>query len=248
MVELQRQLMLDPDAIPEPLVDDARTLKPIVLRLAGVLALAALIAWCIVSLPNMKKAGAIMSVDVKMPAMTDGAVDLVLPQTAKAAPQPRESVAAAPASPPAIAPAKTVVASLAPLVPAPELIQPLPSPPAATSPPPPQPAAAAPNPPADTAAPQIDAAELTAMVKRGKDLLASGDIVSARLVLRRAADAGNADAALALGATFDPSVIRRLGAVGMKPDVGQARQWYQRAAGLGSTSAMGQLAQLEKAQ
>jgi hypothetical protein len=202
------------------------------------LALAALIAWCIVSLPNMKKAGAIMSVDVKMPAMTDGAVDLVLPQTAKAAPQPRESVAAAPASPPAIAPAKTVVASLAPLVPAPELIQPLPSPPAA----------AAPNSPADTAAPQIDAAELTAMVKRGKDLLASGDIVSARLVLRRAADAGNADAALALGATFDPSVIRRLGAVGMKPDVGQARQWYQRAAGLGSTSAMGQLAQLEKAQ
>ena len=55
MVELQRQLLLDPDAIPEPLVDDARTLKPIVLRLSGVLALAALIAWCIVALPNMNR-------------------------------------------------------------------------------------------------------------------------------------------------------------------------------------------------
>mgnify|MGYP002400272075 FL=1 len=86
------------------------------------------------------------------------------------------------------------------------------------------------------------------MVKRGKDFLMSGDIASARLLLRRAADGGSAEAALALGATFDPLVIRRLGAVGMTSDIAQARQWYQRAADLGSAAAMGQLAKLEQAQ
>ncbi len=89
---------------------------------------------------------------------------------------------------------------------------------------------------------------MTALIKRGKDSLMSGDIISARLLLRRAADAGSADAALALGATFDPVVIRRLGAVGMTPDIAQARQWYQRAAALGSAAAMGQLAKLEQPQ
>ncbi|MFZ0778364.1 MAG: hypothetical protein WAM74_17900 [Xanthobacteraceae bacterium] len=84
------------------------------------------------------------------------------------------------------------------------------------------------------------------MIKRGKDVLMSGDIISARLLLRRAADAGSAEAALALGATFDPIVIRRLGVVGMTPDTAQARQWYQRAADLGSAAAMGQLAKLEQ--
>lgn len=248
MVELQRQLLLDPDAIPEPLVDDARTLKPIVLRLAGVLALAALIAWCIVSLPNMKKTGAIMSVDVKMPAISGAPVNLVVPQPAKPASQTGQSVLtmSEPAAPPAPTPAKTVVASLAPVTPVPEMMQP-PSLPPTMVPPRAQAAPAVPtNAPVDAAPPQIDAAELIAMIKRGKDLLASGDIVSARLVLRRAADAGSAEAALALGATFDPLVIRSLGAVGMAPDVAQAKQWYQRAADLGSAAAMGQLAKLEQ--
>ena len=86
------------------------------------------------------------------------------------------------------------------------------------------------------------------MIKRGKDFLMSGDLASARLLLRRAADAGSADAALALGATFDPLVIQRLGAIGMTPDIAQARQWYKRAADLGSASATGQLAKLEQAQ
>lgn len=85
------------------------------------------------------------------------------------------------------------------------------------------------------------------MIKRGKALLMSGDIASARLLLRRAADAGNAQAALELGATFDPLIIRQLGAVGMAPDPVQAKRWYQRAADLGSASAMGQLAKLEQA-
>ncbi len=69
MMDLQRQLLLDPDAIPEPAVDDARTLKPIVLRLSGVMGLAALIAWGVVSLPAIKNVAEIVPLDVKTQAM-----------------------------------------------------------------------------------------------------------------------------------------------------------------------------------
>jgi hypothetical protein len=262
IVELQRQLMLDPDAIPEPAIDDARALKPIVLRLCGVIGLAALIAWGIVSFPSVKKE--IIATDVKTPAMTDDSVRLVLPQAVKAAPRPSLALAAmydpmelrrsgatsGPAAPPAADPPKALMAAVAP---SPEVVQPLPE----ASPPAPmrlQPQAApfvspaATTTPAAAAAPHIDDAEITAMIKRGKGLLMSGDIASARLLLRRAADAGNAEAALALGATFDPLIIRRLGAVGMKADTVQAKQWYQRAADLGSASAASQLAKLEQSQ
>ncbi len=263
MVELQRQLMLDPDAIPEPAVDDARTLKPIVLRFFGVMALAALIAWGIVSFPSVKKAGEILSADVRTPAMTGDPARLVLPQPVNAAPQSiparaatdgsmqssRSEAMSDPALPPPADPAKTLADAVAP---PPELVQPRnqSSPPATMLQPQTAPAVspAATAAPAEAAAPHVDDAEITAMIKRGKDLLMSGDIVSARLLLRRAADAGNAEAALALGATFDPLVIRRLGAVGMKPDIVQAKQWYQRAAELGSASAESQLAKLEQSQ
>lgn len=262
MVELQRQLMLDPDAIPEPAFDDARTLKPIVLRFFGVTALAALLAWGIVSFPSVKKAGEILSADVRTPAMTGDPATLVLPQPVNAAPQSSPAQSAAddpmqssrseamsdPALPRSADPAKTLADAGTP----PEVVRPLvASPPPATMLEPqaaPAVSPAATMAPADAAAPHVDDAEITAMINRGKDLLMSGDIVSARLLLRRAADAGNAEAALALGATFDPLVIRRLGAVGMRPDIVQAKQWYQRAAELGSASAESQLAKLEQSQ
>ena len=49
----------------------------------------------------------------------------------------------------------------------------------------------------------LDAEELAALMKRAQEFLKTGDIASARLLLRRAADANSAPAALALGATFD---------------------------------------------
>ncbi len=255
MVELQRQLILDPDAIPEPLADDASALRPIVMRFSAVMGLAALIAWGVVSIPGMKKAGDIMPPDVKAPAMTvDPAKppDSVQAQSTDAAPPVNQGLVAMNHPPPPAAPLGPVVASIAP-VPAIVATQPAIVPLQAASMPP-QPAAVPSAPPA-TPAPtsnantlHIDNAEITAMIKRGKDILMSGDIASARLLLRRAADAGSADAALALGATFDPVVIRRLGAIGMTPDIAQARQWYQRAADLGSAAAMGQLAKLEQTQ
>ena len=100
---------------------------------------------------------------------------------------------------------------------------------------------------AQIAALPLDSDEIAMLLKRGKDALSTGDLASARLLFRRAAEAGSAEAALALGATFDPLVIRRLGAIGAAPDAAQARQWYQKAVALGSTTASQPLAQLEAA-
>jgi TPR repeat protein len=90
----------------------------------------------------------------------------------------------------------------------------------------------------------LDAEEIATLVGRGTDLIKSGDLAGARLLLRRAAEAGSASAALTLGTTFDPLVIRELGAFGVVPDVAQARQWYEKAAVLGSDAAPQRLAKL----
>jgi hypothetical protein len=92
----------------------------------------------------------------------------------------------------------------------------------------------------------IDPAEIAALLKRGQDYLQNGDIVSARLMLKRAAGAGDPHAALLLGATFDPFVLRDLGVLGFMPDPGQARTWYQRAADAGLPEATRRLERLVK--
>jgi len=93
-----------------------------------------------------------------------------------------------------------------------------------------------------------DTDEIAAFVKRGKDFAANGDLISARLLLQRAAEAADsAEAALALGETFDPLVFQRLGVIGIKPDAASARKWYQRAAKLGSPLALQYLAKLDGA-
>ena len=83
----------------------------------------------------------------------------------------------------------------------------------------------------------LDADEIAALVKRGKDFANHGDLISARLLLRRAAEAGSAEAAQALGETFDPVVFQRLHVIGIEPDAAMAQKWYQRAAELGLAAA-----------
>ena len=95
-----------------------------------------------------------------------------------------------------------------------------------------------------SAARHLGAEEIAALVNRGTDSLKSGDLASARLLLRRAAEAGSASAALMLGTTYDPLSIQQLGAIGVVPDVAQARQWYEKAAELGSDAASQRLAKL----
>jgi hypothetical protein len=84
---------------------------------------------------------------------------------------------------------------------------------------------------------QLDQEEVTVLLKRGKDLIATGDIAAARLVLRRAADANDVEATLALAATYDPYVLRELKVYGFTPDAAMARIWYEKATELGSPAA-----------
>ena len=81
--------------------------------------------------------------------------------------------------------------------------------------------------------PQLDADDLAALLKRGDELMASGDLAAARLVLQRAADAGDARAAWTLAGTYDPVVLEKLRVHGLAPNVAKARSWYERAKQLG---------------
>ena len=91
---------------------------------------------------------------------------------------------------------------------------------------------------------QPDEEEISALIKLAQGFLSNRDISSARLLLRRAAEAGSAAAALSPGETFDPLVIRQLHAIGVQPDPAKAREWYERAAQLGSDAASQHLAKL----
>jgi hypothetical protein len=91
--------------------------------------------------------------------------------------------------------------------------------------------------PATPAARRIDPDELAALLKRAKGLLAIGDITAARLLLERAADAQEADAAFMLAGTYDPQVLGVQDMRSITPDPAMARAWYQKAAQFGSADA-----------
>jgi len=95
------------------------------------------------------------------------------------------------------------------------------------------------------AARRIDPDELAALLKRAKSMLAIGDITSARLLLERAADAQEADAALMLAGTYDPLVLGTQDMRSITPDPAMARLWYQKAALLGSSDAKRRLSQIQ---
>jgi hypothetical protein len=94
------------------------------------------------------------------------------------------------------------------------------------------------------ASPGPEREEVAALIARGQTYLANGDVASARLVFRRAAKTGDAQAALALGGTYDPLVLRSLGVIGVAADAAQARSWYEKAAELGSQEAPHRIDQL----
>ena len=127
----------------------------------------------------------------------------------------------------------------APQTPAPAQAQ-LPQTPAPTQaqvPPAQQPTPPAPQQAATVEQRQIDQNEINFLVKRAEELLTTGDISSARLLLRRAAEAQDARAALALAASYDPIELKRLGVYGSTPDVVAARDWYEKAKQFGSREA-----------
>jgi hypothetical protein len=95
--------------------------------------------------------------------------------------------------------------------------------------------------------PSLHSEQIAALIKLAEDLLRDGDFATARILLKRAAIAGNAQAALELGLTFDQTFLSASGSLGGLPDAAQARAWYQRAIKLGSTEASRHLQQLANA-
>jgi TPR repeat protein len=96
-------------------------------------------------------------------------------------------------------------------------------------------------PPLRTPGRTLDNDEIAILYKRSQDLITQGDIAGGRLLLTRAAEAGDARAALALGATYDVSVLGKLAALGVVADAAKAKAWYAKAAELGSGEAVKRL-------
>lgn len=109
----------------------------------------------------------------------------------------------------------------------------------------PIPAAAPPPPSAPAPAKTLDADTLAGLMTRAKSLIAIGDISAARLLLERAANAQDATAAFMLGQTFDPAVLGTKDTRSITADPAAARDWYQKAAQLGSAEARQRLTQLQ---
>ncbi|MBX9589128.1 MAG: hypothetical protein K2X43_07480 [Hyphomonadaceae bacterium] len=82
------------------------------------------------------------------------------------------------------------------------------------------------------------------LVKRGDEHLAEGGIAQARLLYERAAEAGLAQGAMALAATYDAAELSRLGVRGLQPDRALALHWYERARQLGASEAEQRLRRL----
>ena len=84
---------------------------------------------------------------------------------------------------------------------------------------------------------QGSAQSIPAFRERGDALLAMGDLAAARLFYERAADAGDGEAALRLGETYDPDFLPRIRFYGAQGSRLMAAHWYQRARELGAGDA-----------
>ncbi len=109
----------------------------------------------------------------------------------------------------------------------------------------------APIPPAEAAPPApsplvLSAAEIEELLTRGDTFLRMGDITSARLFYERAANAGNGQGAMRMGASFDPSFLGRAGLRGARGDPVKAQSWYRKALELGAAESQRQPSVVEK--
>ena len=73
------------------------------------------------------------------------------------------------------------------------------------------------------------------LLRRGHEMAKVMDLSAARLLYRRAADGGSAEAAYEMGRTYDPAVMTGLSAA--QADKDEALRWYRRAAAAGDAAA-----------
>ena len=226
---------LDPAAVQPPPQPKMGGLNwGVVSRLAGAGGFAAIVALFVIGaipLPSIDISVSRDRKDANAAAPSVAAVPSNARQQAAAPP-----VAQPPAAPP-VAP-QAAVSQQAALAPAPAPVKPSVVEP--TLPPAPKPAAGLPE---ARVLDYMSREEIDGLVKRGQDLLAIGDISGGRLLLTRAAEAGDARASFALAGTYDSAVVATLGVVGAFPDAVKARSWYMKAAEQGSTEAARRLEQ-----
>lgn len=84
------------------------------------------------------------------------------------------------------------------------------------------------------------------LIAHGQKMIDVGYLAGARAYFKRAAEAGSGEAALQLGATYDPDFIDQIGALGVKADPEEARVWYERAKQLGIEGAEAKLKALKE--
>ena len=101
-----------------------------------------------------------------------------------------------------------------------------------------------PPPPAMSDAVRTDDADVGHLLAEGQRLWKAGHVAQARLALRRAADAGSAEAARNLGDSYDPAKLFAIGARGISGDIDKAIYWYERADELGDPLAKARLLSL----
>jgi hypothetical protein len=228
-MELRARPTLNPAGVPEPPVRPRRAAAGVLARVAGAAGLAALAAFFMVGT-------APFSLAVK--AEGDGASSIWARFTGKPVRAPvSEPISAASAT---AAPLAERFAAMQPAEASPTpiparavqtvAIQVAPEPVPVVAPPPPR-----------TSSRTLDPDEIAILYRRSQDLITQGDIAGGRLLLTRAAEAGDARAALALGATYDVAVLGKLAVLGVVADAGKARAWYAKAAELGSGEAVKRL-------
>jgi hypothetical protein len=244
VVETRRRRTLEPEWLPEAPRSPGPNWWQITLRAGGVFGLVALVAWAFVWVPGVHRlatdlmqatSGSSISSKPKEPSPLAAAIEQraerlrseatvserAVQQTADRA-EPHRSEPHEPA-------ASTVAAA----------------PPAPAPAPPPAMMAREPSPqPPDLVLRHLPRDELASMLQRADDFIKSGDLSSARLLLQRAAEAGDAHAALTLASTFDPNVLKALGFQDAAADVAKAELWYERAMKFGSAEAPQRLQRL----
>ena len=84
---------------------------------------------------------------------------------------------------------------------------------------------------------KLNANEVAALLRRGEELLANGDLAAARLLLQRVAETKNAQAAFQLASTYDPAALKKFSNNSVAADPALAQYWYERARDWGSPDA-----------
>lgn len=84
----------------------------------------------------------------------------------------------------------------------------------------------------------------TTLLARGDELIAIGDVATARVVYERAAALKSGRGATSAGRTYDPRFLHQIGAVGVVPDPDTAAAWYRKGAAMGDEAASSLLGDL----